>query len=878
MKRMTLAILSVFVVTSILAQTPPAAPAPQPVSAEDAKKPNPPDPGVRKLSRRERKDRVAKLSEKYQQFLADVEPLMQESERDTFLILETDAQRDIYINEFWRRRDLAQGTSNNAFRDAYYARLEEAKDRFKQVSSDQARMYLLYGEPGEVIKVECDRYLQPIEIWKYFYIPNFGHQVRFLFYQPRHGKEYKLWRPFGDAKLDYNELISQEAMGQAVTPDDAVRRTFFESASGGSQFMSKIEWECPNGDQILAAMAHQQQNRVQLLSVFEPPKVNEEDVSKILRSVVLATPGAARLDAEFSARFPAKQGMRTDAEMTVLIPRSQLTLKEVGGATVYSVDVTGEVLRDDQLYENYRYRFDFPGDLKDEKLPVVMDRFLRPGEYRSRIKVSDAHSGAEAILENELKVPEIFDTPEQRKAKELAASAVTQLKDDIESSETRLRIVPLPEELLSGIQKIETIAVGADIRAVEFYLDGKKIAVKRQPPFSLDLDFGDVPQARKIRALALNEKGAVLAGDDIVVNTGSEPFRVRIVSPRAGDVKGRTRVEMSVRVPEGKELRAVELFLNETKVATLYDAPFVQTITVPETQGVGYLRAVAKMKDEATAPVEDVVMINTPAQMETVDVHLIELPTTVLVSGRPTDKLGESAFKVLDEGKPVKITKFEHVKNLPLSIGMAIDTSGSMQPRMTEAQKAAAQFFQNVMKSGDKAFLVGFDSQPQLVQKWSPRIADVHASLAKLRAEEYTALYDAVVYSLYNFLGVKGQKALVVLSDGKDTASKFSFDQMIEYARRAAVPIYVIGIGIRTTEIDVRFKLGRLAHETGGTVYYIERAEDLQRIYADIQNELRSQYLIGFYPPEGVKAGGKWREVTVQVSEGKAKTIRGYYP
>jgi Ca-activated chloride channel family protein len=287
---------------------------------------------------------------------------------------------------------------------------------------------------------------------------------------------------------------------------------------------------------------------------------------------------------------------------------------------------------------------------------------------------------------------------------------------------------------------------------------------------------------------------------------------------------------------------------------------------------------VATLKDDPSPPVEDVVMINTPDFMETLDVHLVELPTTVIADGRPLTDLAESAFKVLDEGKPVKISKFEYVKDLPLSIGLAIDTSGSMQPRMNEAQRAAAQFFQKVMKPGDKGFLVGFDSTPQLVQKWSRETRDMHASLAKLRAEEYTALYDAVVYSLYNFLGVKGQKALVVLSDGKDTASKFSYDQTLEYARRAAVPIYIIGLGIRSTEVDVRHKLGKFANETGGATYYIDRAEDLGKIYEDIQNELRSQYVLGFYPPEGVKSGGKWREVSVQVAQGKAKTIRGYYP
>ena len=864
-----------FAVSNIVAQT--STPAPPPDTPQAQSKPTQQDPGIRKLSRRERKDRISKLPEKFRQFLEDVEPIMQPTELDTFLILETDAQHEIYINDFWKRRDVAQGTSNHAFKDLYYERLESVKEQFKQVSSDRSRTFLLYGQPLDVMKIDCSRLLQPLEIWHYFYIPSISHHVRFLFYLPRLGGDYKLWRPMGDASLDLAELISQEVMGGSSNSEGAVQSVFLQSEMPG-MYLSKIEAECTNGDEIMKAISQNQSNRTLLLNVFDPPKMNEEDVHKILRSVVIATPNATKLPAEFAVKFPAKQGSKTDAEMTVSVPRSQITTKDVGGTKLYSLDVTGEVLRDGELYENYRYRFDFPADVKDEKLPLVIDRFLRPDTYQSRIKVSDANSGAEAILENEVSVPELFDTPEQQKAKDAGAKTVALLKEDVQSNEARLRIAPFTEDLVSGIQKIETVSVGENIKAVEFFLDGKKIAVKRQPPFTLDLDFGVVPQVHKVRVIALDDKGTQVAGDDIAINTGNDPFRIRIVSPRLGSVKGKTRVEVAVKVPDGKSLGNVQLFLNETPMATLYDAPFVQMVNIPESQSVGYLRAVANLKDDPTPPVEDVVMINTPAYMETVDVHLIELPTTVLLNGHPKTDLAQSAFKVLDEGKPVQITKFEYVKNLPLSIGLAIDTSGSMQPRMSEAQKAGAQFFQNVLRSGDKAFLVSFDTQPQLIQKWSPRLADMNAGLAKLRAEESTALYDAVVFSLYNFLGVKGQKALIIITDGQDTSSKFQFDQALEYARRAAVPIYGIGIGIKSNQIDVKYKFGKFCSETGGNVYYIDRAEELGRIYTDIQNELRSQYVLGFYPPAGVKPGSKWREVTVQVGEGKAKTIRGYYP
>ncbi len=877
MKRSVFAIL--FALLVALPGADPAVGSPVPAAEEKKAGPQlPADPAIRKLSSRERKDRIKALPEKYRQFLEDVNPIITPAEIDAFLSLETDPQREIYIRDFWKRRDQLNGTSNSAFQDQYADRLESVKERFPQKSSDRARIFLIHGEPGAIMKIDCTRLLQPIEIWSYFYIPGLGHEVRFLFYVPRYQRDYRLWVPVGDEKQSMGELISEEASGSSTSAEGAVQSVFYDKVDPYSRF-GKIETQCTNGDEILRTIGYVRMNKIDMARVFEPPKIAEEDSRRILRSVVLGNPNAAKLAAEFSVRYPAKQGTRTDTEMTVLVPRAQLKVNAVGDARTYSLDVTGEVLRGEELYENFRYRFDYPADTKDEKLPAILDRFLRPDQYVSRLKIVDINSGAEVILENKLTVPEIFDTPEQRAQKEAAASTISKLKDTVESGSAILRIVPQSNDLMSGLQKIETMAVGTDIAAVAFYLDGKKIAVKRQPPFTLDLDFGTMPVARRIRVEALNAKGEVIAGDDIVTNTGVDPFRVRIVSPRvANRLKGNTRVEISVDVPQGQQLQDVQLFYNETRIATMYDAPFVQSVFIPDSTAVGYIRAVATLKEEKSLPVEDVVMLNTPQFMEEVNVHLVELPTTVLVNGRPSNDLTEAAFKVTDDGKPVKLSKFEHVRDLTLSIGMTVDTSGSMLQRMPETQKAGAQFFKNVLRQGDKAFLVAFDSEPQMVQKWSAKVADMQAGLSKMRAEEYTALYDAVVFSLYNFSGVKGQKALILLTDGKDTKSKFTFDQSLEYARRAAVPIYAVGIGIRSVEADVRYKLNRFASETGGNTYYIERAEELQKIYTDIQNELRSQYILGFYPPAGTKPGGKWREVTVQVVGGKTKTIRGYYP
>jgi Ca-activated chloride channel homolog len=811
------------------------------------------------LTKRERKDRIAALADKHRQFLIDVEPIIVQTERDTFLRLDTEPQRDAFIDDFWRRRDIAQGTTNHAARADYYNNLEFVKETFGQVSSDRGRIYLVHGPPAEIIDIKCPSYFQPVQIFRYGRIPGFGSDFRVLFYVPHQHSEYRLWNPIDFARA-YQDLLSKSI------------------ESSGRQ-STNLAIDCPNGEQLGAAIAQMRMEAMKVQSLFDPPPVNGEDVNRILRSVVLADPSAPKLEAAMTVSYPHGNGNETDAQLTIFVPRAQLKTTAAGDATVYTLEVIGEVLRDGKLWEKYRYRFDFPGESTEEKFPIVVDRMLRPAAYVARVKVVDPSTNAQIILESPLQVPEMNVV-----AKATAETATLQaISDDLQSTRASLRIVPLTPELTggvtSGVQTIQTMVTGKAIKSVEFWLDGKKVATRRSPPYTLDLDFGTVPRSRRIRVVALDSHEQPITGDEVVVNTGTDPFRVRIASPRvAPKLSGPTRVELDVKVPDGKQLDGVELYWNETRVATMFDPPFVQTVQIPSSDGVGYLRAVAKLKDPQVDPVEDVVMVNTPDYMAVIDVHLVELPTTVIRDGKPVNDLPQTAFKVLDQGQPVEIAKFEHVKNLPLSLGMAVDTSGSMENRMDTARATGAAFFQNVLQEGDKAFLVAFDSTPHMIQKWSSDLRQIQSGLARMRPEESTALYDAVVYSLYNFLGVKGQKALVLLTDGKDTVSKFTFDQALEYAQRAAVPIYAIGLGIRGTDLDVKSKINRLCTETGGTSYYIDQAEDLSRIYNDIQNELRSQYVLGFYPSADVKSGGKWREVSVQTAEGKVKTIKGYYP
>lgn len=822
---------------------------------------------VRKLGRREKKERRAKLAERHLQWLLDVEPILQEGEEDAFLLLESDAQRDLFIEAFWERRDADHRTSRNEYREQYAELIEEARAKYKDTVSEPSRTLLIRGRPTAQWSIDCDRYLQPIEVWYYPYLPDYGNDVYLLFYQPRVGVNWRLWHPRGRQFEDFSELLSFDGERQGA-------------ANLLAQYPNPITIECRDGDKVMAAVAWTERNRTLLHKIFTPVPVETEDVGDILRASVVANPDAPKIAGELAVRYPGKRGGRTAVELTVALPLDQLKTKTVEDAVVVNLDVTGEILRDGKIFDNFHYRFDYPREVLSAKVPVMVERFLRPDTYTARIRVIDVNSGGEAILEQNIEVPEIRETLSRSEAAREGAARLDQIQQEYREGESRLRIVPLGNDLLTGLQKIEAIVSGEDIAAVEFYLDDRKVMTKRQPPWTLDLDFGNVPRTHSVKAVALDSSGDIVTGDELVANSGTDPFRVRITRPRVfAELSGDIRVEIDADIPEGKELERIELYFNETRLATLYDPPFVQTVRIPSAESIGYLRATAHVTEEGIAPAEDVVFVNTPEYLQQIDVHLVELPTSVNdSSGRMITGLKEEDFTVTDEGQPVELAKFEYLSNLPLSIGLAIDSSGSMRDRMLEAQRAGAEFLKRIVRPGDKAFIVAFDEQPIMVQKWTDRHADLNASLATLRAEDTTALYDAVILSLYNFLGVRGQRALVVISDGQDTSSKFAYDQAIEYARRTGVPIYTVGLGIRSSAVEVRYRLGQLASATGGTTYYIDRASELRKIYDEIETELRSQYLLGFYPGPDVKAGGKWREVEVRSTRGRARTISGYYP
>ncbi|MDX1584599.1 MAG: VWA domain-containing protein, partial [Thermoanaerobaculia bacterium] len=541
-----------------------------------------------------------------------------------------------------------------------------------------------------------------------------------------------------------------------------------------------------------------------------------------------------------------------------------------------AIRVRGEVRDEEDVIDRFRYDYELPPDR--ESIALSIERFLPPYDYQLVIQVTDHGSSAKGYLTMPLEVP-YFKPERYETLGEERDAVVAEMEQNFREGESTVRLVPLGRGFFTGRQRFETLVTGDEIESVEFYVDDAKVMSKREPPYTLELDLGEIPLMTKIQAIGRNHLGEIVSADELVVNAGSDPFRVRIVSPRISHgLEGEVRVEVEATVPAEYDLETLELYLDENRIAVGYESPLIQTINIPSGAAPTYLRAVATIDDEIGSSAEDVVLLNAPELLEEVDVRLVELPTTVTRRGEIVDDLTIDAFEVLDEGRPVEIDKFEYVRDLSLSIGVAIDSSGSMQPKMSEALKTGARFFERVMKAGDRAFLLAFNDEPRLIQGWTDSLANLTAGLATLDAEEMTALHDAIIHSLYNFQGLRGQKALIIVSDGQDTASQFSWDQVKEYARQTGIPIYTIGIGIRRDDSDTRAKLRQISDETGAESYFVEGSSELRGPFEEIEQELRSQYILGFYPPKSARDSGEWRRVEVTVEGARAKTVRGYYP
>ena len=261
--------------------------------------------------------------------------------------------------------------------------------------------------------------------------------------------------------------------------------------------------------------------------------------------------------------------------------------------------------------------------------------------------------------------------------------------------------------------------------------------------------------------------------------------------------------------------------------------------------------------------------------------------------------LEQSDFKILEDNTPQDIRFFGRETDLPLRIGVLLDTSNSIRPRLAFEQDAAIDFLDGVIRRNkDMAFLMTFDNEPDVIQDYTGDLGLLTAAIRKQRAGGGTALNDAIYRAsekllnppLPNGANPEVRRVIVVISDGDDNLSDHALSDAIESAIRAESAIYAISTNTDWLSIsgDKPHKLHveggdkvleEYSEQTGGRVFYPYKVEDLAQSFVDIGTELRSQYFIA-YSPKDTSSVGKYRKIQVDTDrKGLAvRTRKGYYP
>jgi Ca-activated chloride channel family protein len=289
------------------------------------------------------------------------------------------------------------------------------------------------------------------------------------------------------------------------------------------------------------------------------------------------------------------------------------------------------------------------------------------------------------------------------------------------------------------------------------------------------------------------------------------------------------------------------------------------------------------------------------------EVNLVDVLFTVLNRrNKLVPDLQENDFKVFDEGKPQAIRYFSKQTDLPLRIGMLLDTSNSIRDRIKFEQEASVSFLFSVLRRNkDEAFVMTFDDEPQILQPFTSDTGALRDQIMGTRAGGGTAIYDAIYEACSKQLNHPPRppgdqpdivrRVMILISDGEDNLSTHTRAEAIELAQRTSVVIYTISTSTQWVSLeetnpektsDRKYHLTEgdkilrdLAEETGGRAFFPYHVDDLDQSFQDIGDELRNQYSIA-YEPANYVLDGRYHKIRVEVPDHKGYQVqarRGYY-
>ena len=451
---------------------------------------------------------------------------------------------------------------------------------------------------------------------------------------------------------------------------------------------------------------------------------------------------------------------------------------------------------------------------------------------------------------------------------------------------TAIRIVP-PQRgrgaLLGGKVEVQTLIIDPLIVAVQFFVDGRLAGRAGKPPFSTHLQLAVPPREQTVEVRAWNTMGGFAGSDRITLNQIDRPFGVRIARIRGiqtGSLDS-ARVEAAISLPRTATLKRVEFHRGQERVRTVRDFGDQAAAGVPRTVIVeaemehgpadGFVRVIATLADGRSR--EDAEILQGADYRSEIDVQLVQLQLLATDrEGNPVADLAPGDFEIREGGRRYPPQALLSARDVPLVLGLAIDSSDSMLRIWNEVTDVATNFLEATLAPDDRAFLVDFDDTVSLRQPLTDDKARLLLSIDGIIPFGGTAINDGILFSLLQYGREAGRRALVVVTDGADEHSRSRPEQSADYAAQLGLPIYFIELdptlaGTETKEgrvvADVsaalrrkkaRKRLERISRQTGGRLFHVPLTSDdppwterIEAVFDRIEEDLRNQHVLTYY-------------------------------
>jgi Ca-activated chloride channel homolog len=416
-----------------------------------------------------------------------------------------------------------------------------------------------------------------------------------------------------------------------------------------------------------------------------------------------------------------------------------------------------------------------------------------------------------------------------------------------------------------------TIDPGFEDARVWISIDGQKIAEGMRWPHIVTVDFGPTAVEHKISVTAIGPNKRRVQWHE-TVNKGHLPLSVKV---RPVDLENRL-FEAKTTAPDTDPVVAVELWHQAVRIATVTEAPF--RFEVPhEVLSTGFVQVTARSK--AGNEAADFWSSSGDVHVESIQVRTVPIFVSVVDrNGATHGDVDRALFRIMDNDAEGTIIEFGNAFDQPISIALLVDASASMTGWMPAASKAALEFTSRTLKAGDRCSVTAIQDVPRRRQPLTNDAALVTKALMSIQPSGRTALYDAIASALRELKDEKNRRAVVILTDGDDTESTRSYDEIEKTAVEAGIPLYFIAYNT-ALQVNQRHieRLGHLAAQTGGFVA-VATNQNLASKYTEIENDLRAQFAILYQVTDFVRPK-EWRRIRVTLASPKftARTIRGYF-